>query len=246
MFRARQLMVAAVMIALAACNLPGSGQAAQGISVEQAAGTIVAMTMQAHGAGPANTPLPSAVPVTPTTKPTVYIHTDGAKCRSGPRTDFKVVATFNAGTSADLIAKDTTDGYWLVQDPTSGSSCWVQVQDATPAGSFDLLPEVTPQASVQKLPDTPSGPANAHYWDYTCLASSVDVTMRWSGAASNVTGYRIYRNGQQIADLAAGVTTYSDTTDYIFGSGAPLTYGVKAYNEVGESPALSTPTFYCQ
>lgn len=226
---------------LAACNLQINAGSSSDSTVEHAAATIVALTMQAHGQTPGGqpvTPFVSPVPATATTKPTVSIHTDGAKCKSGPGEDFKVIATFGVGTSADLIAKDTADGYWLVKDPTSGSSCWVLVQDATPAGSFEDLPEVTPQPVAQNVPNAPT----RGNWNYSCDNSSLSTLLGWNAPAGSVNGYRVYREGTQIADLGGGTTSYKETIPFNYGSS--INYSVEAYNDAGSSSKL-TWSFSC-
>ncbi len=236
---ASRLLVPLVACLLAACNLQlnqgGSGDS----SVEQAAATIVAMTMRARGSGGKPiTPFASPVVGTPTTKPVVSVHTDGAKCKSGPGPDFKVVATFSVGTTADLLGKDTADGYWVVKDPGSGSSCWLQIQDATPAGSFENLPEMTPQAVAQSVPDAP----RRGTWNYSCDSTSLTTILGWNPPSGSVNGYRVYREGTQISDLGAGTTTYKETIPFNYGSS--INYGVVAYNDAGVSPQL-TWSFSC-
>lgn len=240
-FGARHVLVPLMGLILAACNLQINAGGSDNSSVEHAAATIVAMTMEAHGKTPGGqplTPFASPVPVTPTTKPTVSIHTDGAKCKSGPGADFQVIATFTVGTTADLIAKDTADGYWLVKDPTSGSSCWLQVQDATPAGSFDRLPEVTPQPVAQTAPNRPS----KGNWNYSCDSTSLTTLLGWNPPAGSVNGYRVYREGTMIADLGSSTTSYKETIAFNYGSS--ISYGVAAYNDAGTSPQ-QTWSFSC-
>ncbi len=237
---ATSLIVMAALL-LAACNLTINTGSSGDSSVQNAAGTIVAMTMSVHGgtqAGQHVTPFASPVPVTPTTKPTVSIHTDGAKCKSGPGEDFKVIATFTVGTNADLIAKDTADGYWLVKDPGSGSSCWLLVQDATPAGSFESLPEVTPQPVAQSVPNAPS----RGNWNYSCDSTSLSTLLGWNPPAGSVNGYRVYRQGTQIADLGGGTTSYKETIPFNYGSS--INYSVEAYNDAGTGPKV-TWSFSC-
>ncbi len=233
---ARHLLVPLSIMTLAACNLQIGQGGADNSAVEHAAATIVALTLEAHGKP--ITPFASPVPATPTTKPTVTIHTDGAKCKSGPGPDFKVLATYSTGTTADLIAKDTADGYWVITDPGSGSTCWLQIQDATPAGSFDLLPEVTPQAVAQSAPNRPSK-AN---WNYSCDSTSLTTILGWNAPAGSVNGYRVFRQGTHIADVDAGTTTYKETIPFNYGSS--ISYAVEAYNDAGNSPQL-TWNFSC-
>jgi hypothetical protein len=231
------LLAAGCSLALTACNMPGV-QTTPTVSILDQAATIVAGTLQASGistAGPAvgASPSATAAPATPTTKPTLYINTDGSKCRSGPGTDFKEIASFKTGTSVDMIAKDSTDGYWLVKDPTSGDSCWVFVQDATPSGSFDLLPEITPQPVAVSAPGKPSQGA----WNFFCDNTSLTTTLAWSAPQGTVNGYRVYREGTKIADLPATTTTYTEKIDFKYGS--QMSYAVEGFNEAGAGPQLS-------
>jgi hypothetical protein len=239
-FGARRLLVPLLSVMLAACNLQINTGGSTDPAVEHAAATIVAMTMQAAG-GPSAKPLtPLSPPVvgTPTTKPTVSVHTDGAKCKSGPGTNFEVIASFSVGTIADLIGKDTADGYWVVKDPTSGSSCWLQVQDATPAGSYAALPELTPQPVAQSAPNRPT----RGNWNYSCDASSLSTLLGWNPPAGSVNGYRVYREGTQIADLGAVTTSYKETIPFNYGTS--INYAVEAYNDAGASAQL-TWNFSC-
>jgi hypothetical protein len=237
----RQLAAAAALLALTACNMPGA-QPAPTLSILDQAATIVAATLRAGGISTAAvvavTPSPTAATPTATTKPSLFINVDGAKCRSGPGPDFKEIASYPTGTSLDMIAKDTADGYWLVKDPTSGDSCWVFVQDATPGGSFDVLPEITPAPSTQKAPAAPT----IFYPNFACDATSLSTSLTWNDVADNETGYRLYRDGNKIADLPANATTYSEKIDFFFGS--QVTFSVEAYNEGGASPR-KTLTFKC-
>lgn len=235
-----RLPVSLLALTVAGCNLQINQGGSTDSSVEHAAATIVAMTMQAAGGGSGKPVTPFASPVvgTPTTKPTVSVHTDGAKCKSGPGANFEVIASFSVGMTADLLGKDTADGYWVVRDPTSGSSCWLQVQDATPAGSYASLPEMTPQPVAQSAPNRPS----RGNWNYSCDASSLTTLLGWNAPAGSVNGYRVYREGTMIADLGAGTTTYKETIPFNYGSS--INYAVEAYNDAGVS-GQTTWNFSC-
>ncbi len=237
-----------LILSMLACNF---NIRAPSTSPIEAAGTIVAMTLGAQGVStsagavktPSSSPSPAPVSATPTTKPTLVINVNNADCRTGPSANTKLLTSLNSGTTVDLIAKDTADGYWLVKDPASGSSCWVRVQDATPGGSFDLLPEVTPQAtSGANTPAKPGSSSSFNYWEYSCGAGSVTVNLHWIDAANNENGYHIYRLGQLIADLPANSTTYSETINT---TGGNLSYSIRSYNDAGESAPLTTPSFSC-
>ena len=132
-----------------------SGRRAHPANPNEVAATIVAATLQAGGintaAAATDTPNAAVATTTPavtaTSKAELKINASGAACRGGPSTNDEILTTFGAGTTVDMIAQDTADGYWMVKDPVSGSSCWVKMQDAAASGSYALLPEVTPQAT---------------------------------------------------------------------------------------------------
>ncbi len=228
-----QTVTITVALLLAACNAP-LAQPTPGLTVNEQAGTIVAATLRAAASStsPAVTPFASpAVPsVTPTVKPTLSIHADNSACRSGPGTDFKVIATFPAGTTLDLYGKDTADSYWIVVDPTSHDLCWVQTQDATPSGSFAALPELTAQPVSVSAPNKP-GKAN---WNFFCDNTTLTTILAWNAPSGAVNGYRIYRESTQIADVPANQTSYTEKIPFTYGS--TMTYAVAAYNDAGTSP----------
>jgi hypothetical protein len=241
------MVAMSLILALSACTL---GQTRPPSDPKNAAATIVAATLKAQGittsAAPSITSIASTETITPTAtataKPQVTINVGGAACRNGPSLNEGILTSLAAGTVVDMIAKDTADGYWMVKDPASGSSCWVQMQDGTASGSFALLPEVTPQAT-EAQPSTPARPgssANFNYWQYDCGGGT--VSLQWLDNADNEAGYRIYRNGQMIAELPAGSTSY---TDAIYLGIGPLEYSIRAYNDAGESAPLNTPGFSC-
>ena len=233
-----------LILAMAACTF---GQAAPAIGPMDAAATIVAMTLAAQGisTSPGQPASPTASPAPPTftatAKPELKIDANNAACRQGPGANNEILTSFSAGTTVDMIAKDTADGYWLVKDPASGSSCWVRMQDATAAGSYTLLPEVTPQATESKsVPAKPGSSSSFDYWRYDCGGGT--VSLQWLDSADNEAGYRIYRNGQMVAELPAGSTSYGDS---IYLGIGPLSYSIRAYNDAGESAPLNTPDFSC-
>jgi hypothetical protein len=234
-------VVGIFLLAMPACNI--GIKAPSSSDPLSAASTIVALTLQAQGLPTAEgigaTPFASPIAATPTTKPTLTINKDNSKCRSDPSSDSKVIASYNKGTSVDLIAKDSADSYWLVKDPATANSCWVEAQDATPGGSFDSLPEVTPQVITSKTPNRPG----SLFYNYQCDTSSITTTLTWADTADNENGYHVYRLGNLIADLPANTTSYTDTA--FVSSDTQLTFSVEAYNDAGAS-AQRTITFTCQ
>ncbi len=236
---ARTIFCTMVVLMLTACNLPGSAQPGSSLTVEQQAATIVAATMSGQP-GPNATPLasPSLPTATATTQPTLFINASTSSCRGGPSPDFQVIATYNAGTTIPLVGRDSANSYWIVQDPASHNQCWISVQDGTPGGSFDRLPEMTPQPVSAAAPGKPSKGA----WNYSCDNTTLTTILGWRATTGTVNGYRIFRQGNQIADVPSTQTSYTEKIPFTYGSS--MQYSVSAYNEAGMSPQL-TWDFHC-
>jgi hypothetical protein len=233
-------LLAAILL-LAACA-PAGRPTDAGPSVQELAATIAAATIQA-GLAPTSTPtaLPTIPPIAPTAEPTLSIHADNSACRSGPGADFKVIAMFPAGTTVKIVGKATAQGYWIVLDPASQASCWVQAQDGTPAGSFDAVPEMTPQVTAGNVPAKPAFLRWPFYCSYNADGSyTLTVQLSWTDASSNENGFRIYRAGAQIADLPANTNTYNETVPVP--ADTVIIYGVQAYNDAGASAQLLSPS----
>jgi hypothetical protein len=48
-------------------------------------------------------------------------------------------------------------------------------------------------------------------WEFSCSGGTLTFTMNWKDQASDETGYRIFRNGEQLVELPANSTSYTDT-----------------------------------
>jgi acid phosphatase type 7 len=85
-------------------------------------------------------------------------------------------------------------------------------------------------------PDTPpTAPQNV-----TATAAGTTVTVRWTASSdtdqTRVAGYKVYRNGVQIAQLGATVLTYNDSN---LASGTTFAYTVRAFDSGGNQSILS-------
>ena len=225
-----------VTLALSAC---GSAAPTQSVpSVQDTAATLVALTFQAATQSAANNP-PTTVPAATATMapPRLYVNAN-VKCRSGIGSDFRVVVSFPAPTTVDMIAKDSADAAWLVQVPNSADSCWVAAQDSSPSGSFQALPEVTPQPSTEQLPSAPIALSYPFFCSYEQgLLYKVTINLSWTNTAKDANGFRVYRQGVLVTELPSNTTSFTDTADIQIGSA--LTYSVEAYNDAGASPRLT-------
>lgn len=235
----------AILQLLTACN-SSSTPATQALSVDDQAATIVAMTFQAATQSAVNNP-PTPLPLATATfdQPRLYIRANSS-CRTGIGSNFKVVANFPTDTTVEMLGKDSAQGAWLIQMPDGAGSCWVLAQDSSPTGSFENLPEITPQPVAGQPPSAPS----TLRWPYSCtyehdVVDKLAIALSWTNTAQDANGFRVYRNETLVADVPANVNTYSDETDVTTGSS--ITYSVEAYNDAGVSPRLAqTITSICK
>lgn len=207
------------------------------LTVSDAASTLVASTFQAAtriASSHTPTPFPSPAATPTVAKPLLYLN-NNANCRTGTSPNFKIIATLTAGTTVELIGRDTPQSAWLVKAPNGTDVCWILAQDGSPTGDIQILPEVTPQPSTQSAPiQLNKGSIIANF---TCsypggTGESVTTTLSWF-APKDANGYHVFRGDTQIADLPAGTTTYQDTA--IIVPAGNVTYGISVYNDVGES-----------
>jgi hypothetical protein len=89
---------------------------------------------------------------------------------------------------------------------------------------------VAAPASVTSPPSTPSG--------LVATAGAGQVALRWRAASDNVkvAGYRVFRDGDRVAQVSAPAFTDTGLTD-----GRTFTYRVDAFDAAGNSSALSAP-----
>lgn len=82
------------------------------------------------------------------------------------------------------------------------------------------------------------GPARPEDLTYTfeCTNGGITISLTWTDIANNEDGYRIYRDGEQVKDIGADSTSYTDSVARINGY---YTYNIVAFNASGESqPAV--------
>ncbi len=230
------LIHAILVMVLSACST--GIQAAPTFSIEQAAGTLVAMTFEAATHSVPKPPVTNTPAATPTLSTPIFYVNGNVACRTGTGQNFRALATFTAGTTVEMIGKDPSGNYWLVKIPNSPETCWLQTIDGTPGGNYESLPAVTPQPSTQKPPGAPANLTWPFYCEYEHdVIYKVTIKLSWIDLAQNANGFRLYRQGTQIADLPASTTTFTDTVEVMIGS--QLKYAVEAYNDAGTSPRQS-------
>ena len=184
-------------------------------------------------------PLPPTV--TATAKPQVKINANGAACRSGPEREQR--DPDDPGRRHNGGYDRQGHGRWLLDGQGSRKRQFVLGADAGRHRQRQLCAAArgdTAGHGVAALDARRARlSANFNYWEYNCGGGT--VSLQWLDNADNETGYRIYRNGQMIAELPAGSTSY---TDAIYLGIGPLHYSIRAYNDAGESAPLNTPGLF--
>ena len=147
MFKNKSLLSlsALLIIALTACNLP-SGQSteeplvltitAQALLLQPTA-TIFTSTPE-FTSTPGPTPTPGFT-FTPTV-PEVSVSTN-TNCRTGPGTQYDLVGGLLVGQTAIVVGKNTSTGYWIINNPGKSGTCWLWDEYATVSGNTTGLTE---------------------------------------------------------------------------------------------------------
>jgi hypothetical protein len=182
----------------------------------------------------------------------IVILTGNARCRKGPGTGYEDHDFFSAGDQTTASGRNN-DASWLVVNAlNNGGTCWVGRAVLETSASDEILlslPEVippplptltfTPTPGSQGVTPPPQGgsapaaPSQASWDGQICNAQTYTVDISWIDTANNEDGYRILRNGTEIAQLPAGSIKYADSPPY----GGPYTYTIVAYNQYGTAQA---------
>jgi uncharacterized protein YgiM (DUF1202 family) len=156
-----------LIIALSACNLPGG----ETTPTPDIALTVSAQVQLLETPTPLDTATPEFTPTpgftsTPSV-PTVTVSVN-TNCRSGPGTQYALTGGVNVGQSAVVVGKNTSTGYWIINNLNGSGTCWLWGQYATVSGNTANLPEYpipptpTPSSTPTLITLTPYLGATAH------------------------------------------------------------------------------------
>jgi uncharacterized protein YgiM (DUF1202 family) len=246
------LSLIAILI-LTACNAAATPvaqptQTASAVPIVPSATPIVATATPtvtptlAETATPSTTTAPTANSSSPAPQSTAPGSTSGAQviptlnayCRKGPGTGYIATTFLLTGNPYNVTGRDGLKSWWQVQAP-GNVNCWVGDANVTKQGAVD-------QVAIVQAPPLPGGLTtfvNTYICDTTL--KTLGVAFNWD-AASNVTGYNLYRNGDLLTQVAADATAYHDEAPV----GVDLVYELEAYNNYGVSSRLSTNVPACQ
>ena len=248
----------ALLLGLSACNVPTEPSTSIAPELQTAAAQTVqavltplnsptaapSATQGQPAASPTSAPLTSAATITstPTITPTYSVpmitFNGNTNCRTGPGQNYEVIFTFLPGGKAEIVGSYPQDGYWIVQLPDGGGTCWAWGGYATTTGSTWVLTPSTPPAT--RTPTPPKAPVLLS-WTNNCIVDIVNI--QWSDRSDGEEGFRVVRDDKVVAQLPPNTTSY---TDNIAGIGATtVTYYVEVF--LGNMSARSKSfSFSCQ
>ena len=252
--RLRRIVLAlnALLLAILACNMPGSSGATQ---TPDLAATITAQALLLQVAQNTAT-LPASATAGPSSAELVV--TSQTNCRSGPNSAFDLIFTANPGQKFQIVGKNTPNNYWIINNP-AGGTCWMWGQNAAITGETASLPEYpappapvkaskTPKPTKQPtatsttstgggtfrppiftlIPILPSAPGNLAQ-SRSCAGGFDGLTPIWLedvtltwDPSAGEEGYHVYKNNSSIATLPATATSYHIQLRYDQGTGGAL------------------------
>ena len=227
-----------------ACNIPGT---APTLSVNDQAATVIALTLQAQAQNGGDvpitatstlTPLPTffftatsanTLTITPTYSTPMLTVLQQTNCREGPGQDYQVLFTYLAKKKLEIVGRYDPTNFWLVKSLESKSgTCWLWGEYVKVEGSYWVVPTLTPPPTATLAP--PQAPSLQSYY-FDCSGGNMKFTLEWTDKATNETGYRIFRDGEQVAELPANSTSFEETIP--LEAGKSVAYYLQVYSRSG-------------
>jgi hypothetical protein len=238
------LPVLILLAAILACNTPANNQP---LSVDDQAATIIAATLTAQAANGGDIPITATASVTPTSitgatstsavTPTItptystpmLTVLEQTNCREGPGQEYRVIFTYLATVKLEIVGRYEPNNFWLVKAPESrAGTCWLWGEYVELTGSYWVVPTLTPPPTETTAP--PQAPS-IQKWDFSCSGGTMTFNLQWEDRATNETGYRIFRDGEAIAELPANSTSWTESIP--LESGESVAYYLQVYGPSG-------------
>jgi hypothetical protein len=162
---------------------------------------------------------------------------ESTNCRTGPGEEYEIVFTYLTGKELEIAGRYDPGDFWLVKSNESpNGTCWLWGQFVEVTGSYWAVPSVTPPATATSAP--PRGPG-IDKWEFSCSGGALTFTVIWVDNANNETSYRIFRNGEQIAEVPPDTTTYTDV--FAVSPDQRVEYFVQVYSPFGTANSSVMP-----
>ena len=259
MLRRKLTLLLSVLLiaALSACNLPGG--APEETATADLALTITALANSGQTSTP-GAPVGSQETATPqftatagpTSTPSVPEVTvsQNTNCRTGPGVVYDNIGALLIGQKATVVGKNTSSGYWIINNPGKTGTCWLFPQYATVSGNtanlqeYSIPPTPTPTSTPTSTPTaTPSAPApvNNVTMNMVCPNGNHAGTLNWEDKSNNEDGFNIYANGVLLASIPANSTSYivAAAPGGPFPAGIASFFEVEAFNAAGKAAKKS-------
>lgn len=158
---------------------------------------------------------------------------------------YKITATNAIGETTgsneqSAVVAATTSTVTLAWAAVAGATGY-KVYRGTSAGAEDHLVGTVGSGTTLSFKDTGNtGSAASVPGSNTSATSTNKITLNWGDLARETAGYKIYRGGLHLADVAANVVTYVDDGS-ISPSGAEPAADAAALTDVGEKEGGAAP-----
>ncbi len=150
---------------------------------------------------------------------------EATNCRTGPGEAYDIVFTYPAGTKLEIAGRYEPGNFWLVKsDKSQAGVCWMWGEFVDVSGNYLAVSNVTPPPTVVSAP---SQLLIVDKWEYSCNSGTLTFTLNWKDRATDEAGYRIFRNGELLAELPANSTMYTDT--FNVSAGESVEYYLQAF-----------------
>lgn len=213
-------------------------------------GWILCLFLAACNPAPTASATPQAAatstlpPVTPTPSPTLVpiAYVGGSvPCYSGPE-KYEIVTTVEITDDIQILGKDDTGEFWIVTKAGRDEQCWLESRFVTAEGELASLPVLVPTPTP--IPPIPAPPQNIA-WEVYCgkVWTERTVNFTWDDTEYE-SGYRIYEEGNLVAELPGDVTSHNLTIYTTKKDAASVVYGIEAFNEMGTSERVNTVITY--
>jgi len=228
-------------VALAGCNFSGTTDSRP---FNTPAAEAITATEPPTILPPTPTDIPSPLPPSATPSPApqsnatssifpvMTLATD-AVCRMGPDQHYYAVLRVAKGKSFEVSGRNADSSWLAIQATPFGDDCWVPVSSLGNPGDLSALNEV----HVQSLPGEPM--------NVTASANACGVVnplwMYW--VSVDAVGYRIYRNGKEIATVYGD--KYRDLNTPRTKLPTVFLYEIEGFNASGVSGRTSISVTIC-
>jgi len=189
---------------------------------------------------PSPSTTPTTVPTltfTPTSVPPSLSASGTVACLSGPGEPYGLVVDLQPGEQAEIVGQ--SNGFWVVRT-SAGLECWAADQDVMTEGEVAGLPNIEPPPVP--TPSAPTAPINLQAIDASCTVNKPpnqptsytnQFHLAWQDMSNNEDGFRIYRDGDLVAEVPANKTDVID--ELTARNNRVHYYYIIAYNSVGET-----------